>query len=89
MIVQYRRDMNIHPAPLFDRELVSRYDINAPRYTSYPTAPHFRDNFHEADLVRAIRIEQRAYPLASVCLYAHSLLSFAVLLLRLRAHHHA
>jgi oxygen-independent coproporphyrinogen-3 oxidase len=43
-------------APLFDRALVAKYDVNAPRYTSYPTAPHFRDTFHEADLVRAIRL---------------------------------
>ena len=43
-------------APLFDRELVAQYEINAPRYTSYPTVPHFRVGFVEADLHRAIRI---------------------------------
>ncbi len=51
--------MNAHPtptAPLFDRELIAQYDINAPRYTSYPTAPHFRADFVEADLRRAIRM---------------------------------
>lgn len=51
--------MNANPipiAPLFDRELVAKYDVNAPRYTSYPTAPHFRDGFVEADLHRAIRV---------------------------------
>jgi oxygen-independent coproporphyrinogen III oxidase len=40
----------------FDRDLIARYDIGAPRYTSYPTAPHFRNSFHEADLLRAIRV---------------------------------
>ena len=44
------------PAPLFDRDLVAQYDVNAPRYTSYPTAPHFRTDFREADLRRAIGI---------------------------------
>lgn len=51
--------MNANPVPtatLFDRELVAQYDVNAPRYTSYPTAPHFRAGFDEADLHRAIRI---------------------------------
>ena len=43
------------PATAFDRDLVARYDVDAPRYTSYPTAPHFRDSFGEADLLRAIR----------------------------------
>ncbi len=44
------------PAPVFDRDLVAKYDVSAPRYTSYPTAPHFRDSFREADLLRAIRV---------------------------------
>lgn len=44
------------PAPLFDRELIAQYDVNAPRYTSYPTAPHFHAAFGEADLRRAIRM---------------------------------
>jgi oxygen-independent coproporphyrinogen-3 oxidase len=48
--------MDTHaPSPAaFDRELVARYDVNAPRYTSYPTAPHFTPTFGEADLRRAI-----------------------------------
>lgn len=48
--------MNLHPvADTFDRDLVARYDVGAPRYTSYPTAPHFRASFGEADLLRAIK----------------------------------
>ncbi|HEY0233212.1 MAG TPA: oxygen-independent coproporphyrinogen III oxidase [Dokdonella sp.] len=39
----------------FDRALVAKYDVNAPRYTSYPTAPHFRADFGEADLRETIR----------------------------------
>lgn len=33
----------------FDRELVGRYDRPGPRYTSYPTAPHFREGFTEGE----------------------------------------
>ena len=39
----------------FDRALVARYDIDGPRYTSYPTAPHFHGSFGETELKRAIR----------------------------------
>lgn len=65
--------MNIRlvPAPLFDRELVAKYDINAPRYTSYPTAPHFRDSFREADLARAIRISNGDPIPRDLSVYAH------------------
>ncbi len=36
-------------APAFDAELIARHDLNGPRYTSYPTAPHFDATFGEAD----------------------------------------
>jgi len=39
----------------FDPEFVARYDINGPRYTSYPTAPQFHGGFGEADLLAAAR----------------------------------
>ncbi len=32
-------------APELDRSLILRYDRPGPRYTSYPTAPHFSDDF--------------------------------------------
>jgi oxygen-independent coproporphyrinogen-3 oxidase len=35
-------------APQFDAELIRRYDVTGPRYTSYPTAPHFHEGFDEA-----------------------------------------
>ncbi len=34
-------------APIFDPELLTRYDVSGPRYTSYPTAPHFEAGFGE------------------------------------------
>ncbi|MCP1372659.1 oxygen-independent coproporphyrinogen III oxidase [Dyella lutea] len=41
--------------PTFDADLIARYDVNGPRYTSYPTAPHFRNDFGAAELREAIR----------------------------------
>jgi len=41
--------------PTFDADLIARYDVNGPRYTSYPTAPHFRSDFGAAELREAIR----------------------------------
>ena len=35
--------------PIFDRALVAKYDCPGPRYTSYPTAPHFSRAFGPAD----------------------------------------
>ncbi|KAF1687170.1 oxygen-independent coproporphyrinogen III oxidase [Pseudoxanthomonas broegbernensis] len=37
---------------LFDPDLLRRYDVPGPRYTSYPTAPQFSPGFGEADLRR-------------------------------------
>ncbi len=35
-------------APVFNPELIQRFDINGPRYTSYPTADRFVDSFDAA-----------------------------------------
>ena len=44
--------MNID-TPVFNADLLRRYDQPAPRYTSYPTAPQFHANFGEAELRKA------------------------------------
>jgi len=55
----------------FDPDLVRRYDEFGPRYTSYPTAPHFRDDFAEADLRRhALRSNAELIP-RPISLYVH------------------
>lgn len=36
------------PTELFDPDLIRRYDKSGPRYTSYPTAVQFHDQFDEA-----------------------------------------
>lgn len=38
----------------FDRDLVRRYDVKGPRYTSYPTALQFKESFGAADYRRAV-----------------------------------
>lgn len=38
---------------LFNPDLLARYGANGPRYTSYPTALQFRDDFDPADYLRA------------------------------------
>ncbi|EQD80517.1 oxygen-independent coproporphyrinogen III oxidase, partial [mine drainage metagenome] len=50
--------MTLHApqAPCFDAELIRRYDVVGPRYTSYPTAPQFHAGFGEA----ALRAEAHA-----------------------------
>jgi len=42
-------DASTTPAALFDAELVKRYDLAGPRYTSYPTAPHFQPGYSAND----------------------------------------
>lgn len=40
--------------PLFQPELLKRFDINGPRYTSYPTADRFHDGFGQQDYLDAL-----------------------------------
>ncbi|MCK5354486.1 MAG: oxygen-independent coproporphyrinogen III oxidase [Methyloprofundus sp.] len=39
---------------IWDRRLIDRYDLSGPRYTSYPTAPQFHEQFSVAELHSAI-----------------------------------
>jgi oxygen-independent coproporphyrinogen-3 oxidase len=54
-------------------ELLERYDVAGPRYTSYPTADRFVEAFGEADYLQALEqrrdgLAGKAYPLS---LYVH------------------
>ena len=54
-------------------ELLQRYDVAGPRYTSYPTADRFVEAFGEADYLQALEqrregLSAKAYPLS---LYVH------------------
>lgn len=56
---------------VFDPALMARYDVPAPRYTSYPTAPQFHAGFDEAQLCKAILASNRAIPARPLSLYVH------------------
>lgn len=43
----------------FNRELIKKYDNPGPRYTSYPTAPHFSDEFRYDEYIRAIQVSNK------------------------------
>jgi len=51
----------------FDNKLLSKYNTSGPRYTSYPTALEFHDEFNQADFIEAI--EQS--PNRELSLYVH------------------
>jgi oxygen-independent coproporphyrinogen-3 oxidase len=58
-------------AAQFDPELIARYDVPGPRYTSYPTAPNFRDGFGE-DAFRAVAHASSEDPIPRrLSLYVH------------------
>ncbi|HNR91357.1 MAG TPA: oxygen-independent coproporphyrinogen III oxidase [Dokdonella sp.] len=58
-------------APQFDRALIERYELNGPRYTSYPTAPHFRTDFGEAEFRAAVRASNEDPIPHPLSLYVH------------------
>ncbi len=54
-----------------DIQLIKKYDKPGPRYTSYPTAPHFQDSFTSDDFRdEAIRTNQEENP-PDLSLYFH------------------
>ena len=38
----------------WDAQLIQQYDLAGPRYTSYPTAPQFNDQFSESEFLAAV-----------------------------------
>ncbi|MEP6882782.1 MAG: oxygen-independent coproporphyrinogen III oxidase [Dokdonella sp.] len=66
------RTRPISPAKqVFDAELVARYDIRGPRYTSYPTAPQFHDRFSEEDLRAIVRSSNEDPIPRALSIYVH------------------
>ena len=58
----------------FDRELVRKYDRPGPRYTSYPTAPWFREGFGSGDyseLLLRSRAPEGGAPALPLSVYVH------------------
>jgi oxygen-independent coproporphyrinogen-3 oxidase len=58
-------------APLFAAEVLRKYDLPGPRYTSYPTAPHFGSHFDEAMLREYIRCSNAEPIPRELSLYVH------------------
>ncbi|AGG87708.1 oxygen-independent coproporphyrinogen III oxidase [Rhodanobacter denitrificans] len=57
--------------PEFDPALIARYDVAGPRYTSYPTAPHFKAEFDEAALRAVIRASNEEPIPRPLSVYVH------------------
>jgi oxygen-independent coproporphyrinogen-3 oxidase len=55
----------------FDREMINRYNHSGPRYTSYPTAVTFHENFSVADYDAACRDGNEDPVPAPLSLYLH------------------
>ena len=62
--------MSIHPdMPLWDESLINRYDLSGPRYTSYPTALEFRENYDVDELRKDAAASRKAGK--EISLYSH------------------
>ena len=57
-------------APIFDPEMIRRYDVAGPRYTSYPTAPHFSEAYGPAEYLANLR-KPEVQKAEEVSLYFH------------------
>jgi oxygen-independent coproporphyrinogen-3 oxidase len=53
------------------REILDRYNVPGPRYTSYPTAPEWMDTFGPPDYENALRQSNRASPRRPLSMYMH------------------
>lgn len=56
---------------ILDQDLIRKYDREGPRYTSYPTAPHFHAGFDAAALEGQIAATNAEHPLRPLSLYVH------------------
>jgi oxygen-independent coproporphyrinogen-3 oxidase len=57
--------------PVFDKELILKYDRPGPRYTSYPTAPYFHERFGVEEYVQEVRRTNEAVSPPPLSLYFH------------------
>ena len=55
----------------FDPDLVRRYDVTGPRYTSYPTAPQFTERCGEPWYRRQVALSNEDLVPRSLSLYVH------------------
>ncbi|MCF6299811.1 MAG: oxygen-independent coproporphyrinogen III oxidase [Proteobacteria bacterium] len=55
----------------FDRELIKKYNLTGPRYTSYPTAVVFNESFSESDYMENLKSYYSASQNKPLSLYFH------------------
>jgi len=53
------------------QEILDRYNVPGPRYTSYPTAPEWQDSFGPADYEQAIQQSNEPQPARPLSIYMH------------------
>src|SRR5450755_7166 len=65
--------MNPTPDPraVLTEELLQKFDTPGPRYTSYPTADRFAENFGPADAVRVLEARRQGSSSGPLSLYVH------------------
>lgn len=56
---------------LVPRDILARYDVPGPRYTSYPTAPEWTDDFAQADAEAVLRENNALRARVPLSLYVH------------------
>jgi oxygen-independent coproporphyrinogen-3 oxidase len=61
----------VSPSPMFDADLLRRYDTPGPRYTSYPTAPQFNPAFGAQQLREHASASNQAEHARPLSLYVH------------------
>jgi len=61
----------MNSVPELQESLLQRYDRPGPRYTSYPTAPHFRSDFGIDELRHQAARSNAERPLRPLSLYVH------------------
>jgi oxygen-independent coproporphyrinogen III oxidase len=52
-------------------EILDKYNVPGPRYTSYPTAPEWDDSFGSSKLEEALRLTNSAKPARPLSIYMH------------------
>lgn len=57
--------------PVFDRDLIQRFDVSGPRYTSYPTADRFNEGFGRSDFARHLGLRAQGGIQKPLSLYFH------------------
>jgi len=55
----------------FDEALLKKYDVNAPRYTSYPAVPHFKERFTTSSYIENVVETNGQFIPRPLSLYLH------------------